>query len=122
MKIYLAAPYSQMELMREWEKVVEAHGHVCTAQWICGKEKHMTTAEAGQMDLDDIDRADAIVSYVLPKGTMFSSGGRHVEFGYALAKQKILINIGTEPENIFHNLVTTVPTIEHAMLWLVRID
>lgn len=110
----------EMERMRNWEKILNAHGHVCTSRWVRGDEAGQGLANAAQMDLDDVDAADVVISYVLPKGSMFSSGGRHVEFGYAVAKRKILINVGPEAENLFHNLptVTTVPTIEKAMLWL----
>lgn len=105
MKVYLAAPYASMELMREWANLLEKHGHICTARWLLGKEEGMTTAEAARMDLDDVDMADAVVSLTLKKGTMFSSGGRHVEFGYGLAKGKLMIIVNAvDRENIFHHL------------------
>lgn len=117
MKVYLAAPYGEMELMRAWSQLLYEAGHVCTAQWVMGEEENMTLPEAAQMDLDDIDKADVIISCTLPKGTMFSSGGRHVEFGYAIAKDKLIINVGPNEENTFHHLpqVTIVPTIEEAI-------
>lgn len=120
MKVYLAAPYSEMKLMREWWLKLLAAGHECTAKWIHGNEEGVTLNDAAQMDLDDVDRADAVVSLILPKGAMFSSGGRHVEFGYGLAKNKLMIVVGLEAENIFHNLecVVTVGSIEAALAYL----
>lgn len=108
MKIYLAAPYSEMNRMQGWEWKLKVAGHTCTSRWIHGNEEGMTLNDAAQMDLDDIDAADAVVSMALPKGTMFSSGGRHVEFGYGLAKGKLMIVINDGCENIFHDLGSVV--------------
>lgn len=121
MKVYAAAPYSQMKLMLEWEQKLLAAGHTCTSQWIHGNEEGQTLNDAAQMDLDDVDAADAVVSLVLPKGTMFSSGGRHVEFGYGLARGKLMIIIcNNEAENIFHELhrVVKCAAIEEAIAHL----
>lgn len=126
MKIYLAAPYQDMMQIREWEKVLIKHGHESTGQWIQGAEEHVdkTRAQCAQMDLDDIDRADAVVSKTLPQGTMFFSGGRHVEFGYGLAQKKIMVIVDGGIENIFHYLpqVVSLPTIEDALAYLTGID
>ena len=108
MRIYLAAPYDEMHRMQEWAARLEKAGHVITAKWIHGNEEGMTLHDAAQMDLDDIDAADAVVSMVLPKGSMFSSGGRHVEFGYGLARDKLMIVVSDHAENIFHELDSVV--------------
>ena len=113
-----------MNQMQEWRRKLEIAGHTCTARWIDGNEEGMTLAAAAQRDLDDIDAVDAVISKILPAGAMFTSGGRHVEFGYAVARNKILIVVGPDAENIFHNLPTVVrvDTIDHALLWLVAAD
>lgn len=118
--IYLAAPYSAMLRMREWEAILRANGHVSTAKWVSGNEEGMSLNDAAQMDLDDVDTADVVISMALPKGTMFSSGGRHVEFGYGLARGKMMIVVNSGAENIFHELdrVVKVPSIEAAMEFL----
>lgn len=120
MKIYLAAPYGEMLRMREWKDKLWLAGHICTARWLVGTEEGMPRSEAAQMDFDDIDAADAVVSMILPKGTMFSSGGRHVEFGYGLAKGKLMIVVGTEAENVFHHHsdCLMLPTIDHVIRFL----
>jgi nucleoside 2-deoxyribosyltransferase len=128
MKVYLAAPYAEMKRMREWERILIAHGHESTAQWVQGAEEHVgkTHAQCAQMDLDDIDRADAVVSMTLALGTMFSSGGRHVEFGYAVAQRKKLVNVNVEGhfENVFHYLpqVIVLPTIHAAAAYLLGVE
>lgn len=54
-----------------------------------------------QNDLEDIDAADAVVVFSPKKAFGNSTGGRHVEFGYSLAKGKTLILVGYR-ENVFH--------------------
>lgn len=52
-------------------------------------------------DLEDIDAADVVVVFSPKKAFGNSTGGRHVEFGYSLAKGKTLILVGYR-ENVFH--------------------
>lgn len=52
-------------------------------------------------DLEDIDAADVVVVFSPKKAFCNSTGGRHVEFGYSLAKDKILVLVGYR-ENVFH--------------------
>src|SRR5216684_4706678 len=106
MKIYLAAQYSSMLEMREWRDLLQSHGHYCTSSWLTGEHNDpKRNAEYAILDLTDIDASSVVISKLLPPRTMsLSRGGRHVEFGYAIAKGKRLICIGNEPENVFHNL------------------
>lgn len=105
-KVYLAAMYQWMERMAVERARFRAAGFVCTSQWIDNGEEEVaikTRHDAAQMDLDDIDLADALVLYTLDHGTMFTSGGRMVELGYALAKNKGVFIIG-DRENVFCHL------------------
>jgi nucleoside 2-deoxyribosyltransferase len=52
-------------------------------------------------DLEDIDAADVVVVFSPKKAFCNSTGGRHVEFGYALGTKKPLILVGFR-ENVFH--------------------
>lgn len=113
MKVYLAAPFgdrSKMELVADFLKT---RGYTITARWVYGGEDGLTRADIAKLDLDDVDAADAIVSFTFPRGTPTTGGGRHVEFGYALARGKRLIVIG-ERENVFHHwpAVEVYPTLE----------
>lgn len=116
-KIYLAARYSRNAEMRGVRDVlVEGLGFEVTSRWIdlhpdvAGDFTESFTRDAlssepercaplGQHDLDDIDRADWVVSFTGGG----RNGGRHVEFGYALAQGKRLFVVG-ERENVFHAL------------------
>lgn len=103
MKIYLAAMYSEMSNMRAVARLLQEDGHEITARWINGGEENKAPAAGAQMDLDDIDRAEALVLFTLPVGQYFRGGGRHVEFGYAIKAQKRLIVVG-EREQVFCHL------------------
>lgn len=54
-------------------------------------------------DFADIDAADMFVCFTEKPDVGHTSGGRHVEFGYALARGKRVILIGPV-ENIFYHL------------------
>ena len=68
--------------------------------------------EQAVIDLEDVDRADSLLFFAEDPLIGTPRGGRHVEFGYALAKGKRCIVIGGE-ENIFHYLpnVMHFPTV-----------
>jgi nucleoside 2-deoxyribosyltransferase len=59
--------------------------------------------ETAQVDLDDVDDCDIFVFFSEDPLSGVPRGGRHVEFGYALAKGKRIAVIGPE-ENTFHYL------------------
>lgn len=116
-KIYLAARYSRNDEMRGVRDVLTVHGFEITSRWIdlhpdvVGDFSASFTTEMlntrpaecaplGQHDLDDIDRADWVVSFTGQGG---AKGGRHVEFGYGLARGKRMIVVGP-CENVFHTL------------------
>lgn len=88
--------------MEQIAKELEAKGFDIVARWVYGGENGLTREEISLLDLEDVDRCDAIVSFTHSRETLTHGGGRHVEFGYALAKGKRLIVIG-ERENVFHH-------------------
>ena len=121
-RIYIAGPYAGRDRLRRLvaEPLADA-GHCITAGWLHEDtpttERYLGAAyalEAGQVDqhvtgdLGDIRDCDVLLA-VTPgwlewKGgarlPMSASGGRHVEFGYAVAHHKRLLHLGT-PENVF---------------------
>lgn len=117
MKIYLAAIYSSKAATKTHAEFLRAEGHEITSSWLDMAEARTPGSKAfeAQLDLYDIDRADVVILFTLPIGTTFTSGGRMVEFGYAIAKKKPLIIVG-ERENIFCHLteVRSVASIDEA--------
>lgn len=111
MKFYLAASYSRGVEMQEYAKQLEALGHIVTSRWINGNHEvgdHATSSVANAVrhrfateDIQDLEAADVVINFTGGDGR--KRGGRHVELGYALAKQKECVLIG-ERENVFHYL------------------
>jgi nucleoside 2-deoxyribosyltransferase len=106
MKVYLAGPFGEILRLRKWEKYIIEAGHISVSRWLnCDPDKPWGDIESARMDLEDIDRCDAMISRLVP-GEPVVRGSRHVEFGYALAKNKIMVTVNRncDPENIFHRL------------------
>lgn len=113
MKIYLASRYSRNAEMRKMRDWLESIGHKVTSRWI---DQHGGTAPTSathevlngdptsvacyaDYDLEDLDAADAVISFTGGGG----KGGRHAEFGYAVAHAKLLLVVGPR-EHVFHAL------------------
>lgn len=121
MKVYLASAYGRKEEMREYARQLTEMGIGVTSTWI--NEPHAPNAKMSQADasdlqlyavtdLLDIDDADSFAFFSEDPETSAPRGGRHVEFGYALANNKRVFVVGPK-ENIFHYL----PEVEHFSSW-----
>jgi len=124
MKIYLCAQFSEQYIMQTWRTILTHAGHNVTSRWLDveeadEKKPSKKVTNAALIDMADIDKAEIIISKTINRGELFTGGGRHIEFGYAFAKGKKLINVGGY-ESVFHHLpdVVTVPTIEDAIALL----
>ena len=123
MRIYIAARYDRrFEMLRVCGVLMRA-GHDVTSRWIAGRGDAPDRMAAIE-DLDDLARANCLVSFTEPpeRGVAWAArGGRHVEFGVALATNKRLCVVGPR-ENVFHHLprVETYPTIEDLVAGLAR--
>ena len=125
MKVYLAAPYAGRDVLKGELDTWAELGVEVTCGWVQGTrplgastygisaESTLAEVEAhATMDLADVDRADALVLYTanylqqldpsLGDVThQLHTGGRHIETGYAIAKDKPVVVLGND-ENIFH--------------------
>ena len=117
MKVYLASRYSRRPEMKSIAKVLEYNGIAVTSRWLDetispkSQLSDVTPAfclETALTDLEDIRQADTMVFFSEDPLVGTPRGGRHVEFGYALARRKRIVVIGGS-ENIFHFL----PQIVH---------
>lgn len=102
--------------MEEHANRIKQKGHEITARWVYGGEEGLSREDIALMDIEDVDRADIVISFTHPRGFLTPGGGRHVEFGYALAKNKKLVIIG-HFENIFHHM-PNVELFEDLDTWL----
>lgn len=121
-KVYLAARYSRYPEMQVYAAQLARRGIDVTGRWILGDHELRSAGQAeadewavrwAQEDWDDLCAADTVVSFTEgPSGPGRARGGRHVEFGAALAMGKRLIVVGFR-ENVFHYL----PHVEYVATW-----
>lgn len=137
MKIYLAARYSRREELCEYRNALQELGHTVQARWLDGKHQLTDTgipigdggeslveewddkraaelrAHFAQDDWEDVNAAEVVINFTEPPRSKANRGGRHVEFGIALAKGVRVIVVGYR-ENIFHWL----PQVEFCLTWI----
>lgn len=101
--IYIASLYSRREEMEGYADILTQAGFKITARWVYGGEEGLDREAIAELDLDDVDDADMVLSFTSPYGTYTKGGGRHVEFGYGLARGKDVVIVG-ELENVFHHV------------------
>lgn len=124
-KIYLAARYSRREELCGYAEDLKRAGHSVMSRWLEGNhqiadngmpigddgealvegfsdsEKAMFLRQQFAMeDLRDIDYSEMLIAFTEPPRSSASRGGRHVEFGYALAQNKPILIVGHK-ENVF---------------------
>lgn len=134
MNFYLASRYSRHPEMRAIRAIIEqGKAHHVTSRWIDqhgGRDQlgpHESSFAMGQLndfpedcaplalaDLADVATADVVVSFTDQPG---GKGGRHVEFGYGYALDKIMVVVGPR-EHIFHTLPGVIVCKDQAAFWL----
>lgn len=107
---YIAGAYARRFEFRQHADQLRALGHTVTSSWIDthedGQDFEAHAAGWSKRDFEDIEAADIMLSFTEPKGSTNTRGGRHVELGYALAKEKLIVVIGRK-ETTFHYLMPT---------------
>jgi len=115
MNVYLAARFSRRFEMRAVRSQLVVLGHVVTSRWI-DRDHHPDDSDItiANEDLVDLEQAHLVISFteVIGSHPGRNRGGRHVEFGVALASGKRLIVVGPR-ENVFHS----VRSVEHFETW-----
>jgi len=110
LKAYLAAQYARRDELREHKAVLEPLGIEVTSRWLdeqeplnsqMGEKTDDWYVETATIDLEDVDRAEAVIFFSENPRVGIPRGGRHVEFGYALGTSKPIYVIGPK-ENVFH--------------------
>ncbi len=121
MKVYLAGPYPRRAEIDGYRRQLERFGFTVTSRWLGPSVEAQADPSIGKAgldpnamalndtsartDIEDIMAADVVVSFTEPDGAPLVNlrGGRHVEFGIALAWDKELIIVGRR-ETVFHYL------------------
>src|SRR5690606_30261512 len=117
-RIYLSARYERRLELCGYREQIEQRGHTVTSRWLNGAPAGIESliesddpsqapdalwyrVAAAQEDMADIESSDLLIAFSEPPESDASRGGRHVEFGFALALNIPLWVVGP-PENIFH--------------------
>jgi len=120
LKIYIASRFSRRHECHALGKELENYGYQIVSRWTLPGSDHVVPVGMSQQaadaererfaleDLEDVDECDCIVSLMEPEARNNSRGGRLVEFGYAIGKEKELVVIGCK-ETVFHHL----PKVSH---------
>ncbi len=128
MRVYLAARYSRRVELCGYRDELREVGIEVTSNWLDGPrqraiagqvlgERNEAVIEAGGdaleaielrrlcavQDVQDVQAADTFVTFTELPDARAGRGGRHVEFGLALAGRQRLVVIGPV-ENVFHAL------------------
>jgi nucleoside 2-deoxyribosyltransferase len=110
-KVYLAAQFARRDEMRGHRSTLESVGITVTSRWLDEEgsldgsmddkteEFYIKTA---YIDLEDVRAARCLIFFAEDPKIGIKRGGRHVEFGYALALGIPIAVIGPK-ENIFHH-------------------
>ena len=112
-RVYIAARYDRFPEMRNVQTRLRNAGISCHCTWLNGQHAWEPTANKDEVpaeavefaheDLRDLHAADTLIAFTDRPEKPKSRGGRHVEFGIALAMQKRIIVVGPR-ENIFYCL------------------
>lgn len=105
MKLYVAHNFCARDWLPEVVRLLETFGHDCTSTWIFddAHTKGGSKALSAKVDLDDIDRSDALVLFIDQDGPT-PGRGKYFEFGYAYAKGMPIYLVGTEENCVFYAL------------------
>ena len=125
MRAYLAAAYGRKQEIQAAAAYLELKGMEIISDWhqelyAPGIDMRTLTGAIirglAEKDLEQLADCDTMVFFAEPQTQQPPRGGRHVEFGIALALGKRIVVVG-ERENIFHHLpgITTVDSIEQVL-------
>lgn len=122
MKVYLASRFSRGPELLGYRADLERYGIEVTSRWLLGGHEWAGTddealpIDVGERfateDINDLVVADVVICFTEEPRSGASRGGRHVEFGYALAAELTIIVVGPR-ENVFYCL----PEVHHHETW-----
>ena len=100
--VYIAAPFPLRHDAIVARSGLLSMGLISTAHWL-DQDQEEWNDDWARIDLADIDRATVFLLINPPEWKHKGTGGRHVEFGYAVARHKDIVILG-ERTNVFHSL------------------
>lgn len=119
-RIYIAARYSRKEEADTLALDLELSGHTVVSSWHRPNSRtpEWKDREIAEQDLLDLLDADTLIS-LAEEPRRPTRGGRHIEFGIALAAGHRIIVYG-DGEGLYETVFHSLPEIEHcpAQLWV----
>ena len=116
-RVYLAGRFSRRDEFNGYADTLRSWGFTVDARWLTEAHEWYGERDADAIaaarsfahdDLSDVARSDIVLVFTEPANPGGRNrGGRHVEYGIALALHKDIIIVGA-PENVFHNLIGAV--------------
>lgn len=100
MRVYIAAPLELRRRAQDTALSLKAAGHEVTSRW---HRSRLDEASIATYCLADIQRAETLLLLNPKTWSEKGTGGRHTEFGYALAEGKRLVVLGVA-SNDFHRM------------------
>lgn len=118
-RVYTAHNYIARDfILTEIKPILEAKGHSITSRWLT--ENFPNTLESAVMDLEDIEKSDALILFIDQFGPT-PGRGKYLELGYAIRAGKKCILVGEHFEScVFYKLPSLryTKTIEGALSFL----
>ena len=104
MRYHLAARYARRLELCGYREQLLSIGDTVTSRWLDFRKMPSWGFGITRQDCEDLMAADAVITFTEIPNTILATGGRHVEFGLALAEGKRVIIVGPR-ENVVHYLV-----------------
>lgn len=107
-RIYLAASFRRQEEMKRVREVLSEYNYEVFGSWLDedptldGRLTLDQKRKVGDKCIYEILRASIVAVFIDDSKTDNGRGGYQVEFGYALAKGKVLVSVGSAERNVFH--------------------
>lgn len=126
MLIYLAARYGRRNELISYAARLRELMYEVASGWLDGqheigldglseRQPLAVRMQVAHEDMEDLSTCEVLVCFTEPERSTASRGGRHVEYGIALALGKRLLVVGPA-ENIFHTLADArVDTFEDCL-------
>lgn len=109
--IYLAAPYSARAAVRGNMQMLIAQGFTVSATWATGVFDGLPRGVAARQDLEEVKACSCLVADFTEGPS--TSGGMHVEIGFALGLDIPVICVGERPEHAALLFLPSLDWVEH---------
>ena len=118
--VYLAHNGAAKDALKIVVELLEKAGIIVTSGWLKPTHKMIDCLEDALMDIKDIDTCDVFVLFVENYGSI-PGRGKYFEAGYAYAKGKKIILVGTE-KGLSNCVFYYLPTMNKVDLDLFGVD